>query len=519
MKKRFLSTAVACLALLLCVGCSSAPSKTPDADQTTHSTSAETTAEKTDSATEAHTDPQTDAVTDAQTEAQTDGQTDAETEAVALPTLNGTPLSEFVIVYDYEEGEDRPYGKRAAEYLQSTILARTGLELTLAEDSDEGVYLHEIVVGETNREISVHLNAETEGMEFAILAEGDRIALEGDAFIIAAAAYFFAETYIPGDSFDSLVPAQVSVHEPIVEEAKNYVLMIGDGMGVNQTKLFEMYENSIPYGDGESFFYGEYFPYAGLSRTDSLSGTTDSAAGGTALSSGLKTVNGYVGQDASHNPVQSLTELAGSKGLSTAVLSTEVATGATPASFSAHANDRGDTSDIQKSQRDLRKTYGTTIYCNYDFYTESLVETRLRVKLMNILEELGQNEAGFFMMYEEAYIDKHCHNNDGEMAFRAVVRFNQAIALVMEYAFYHPDTFVLITADHETGNLLPGEDGGFVYNSGNHSSQDVPVFAYGDGGQLFHGKTIENIQIPQTIASFMGVTDFGDRSVFAPLTE
>ena len=88
----------------------------------------------------------------------------------------------------------------------------------------------------------------------------------------------------------------------------------------------------------------------------------------------------------------------------------------------------------------------------------------------------------------------------------------------MEYAFYHPNTFVLITADHETGALLPDGNGGYAYNSGNHSSANVPVFAYGEGGELFHGKTIENIQIPQTIASFMGVHDFGDQSTYTRLT-
>ena len=500
--KKFVLTAVSLLlALVLCVGCAPVGPATSDTDPATATTqgAAESTA-----------------ATEAPTEAPTQPETEPETEAREVASLNGVPLEEFTIVYD---GDVSTYSQRAAAYIQAEILARTGVELTLAEDSDEGVYSHEIVVGETNREISAHLDADTQGMQFAILSEEGKVALEGDYFIIAAAAYFFVETYVTGEVFDAAIPRQVSVHEPIVREAHNYVFMIGDGMGVNQTKLFEMFENDVPYSNGEEIFFGYYFPYSGMARTDSLSGTTDSAAAGTALSSGRKTINGFVGQDRDHNPIQSLTELAGSLGLATAVMSTEASTGATPASFSAHADDRGLEDDIRAGQRAMRDTYGTTIYCGYDFYTEKLIENRLRVRLREYLDALGQDEDGFFMMYEEAYIDKHCHNNDAEKTFQAVTRFNQAIAVVMEYAFYHPDTFVLITADHETGALLPDGNGGYAYNSGDHSSADVPVFAYGDGGERFHGKTIENIQIPQTIAAFMGVTDFGDQSVYTYLAE
>ena len=121
-------------------------------------------------------------------------------------------------------------------------------------------------------------------------------------------------------------------------------------------------------------------------------------------------------------------------------------------------------------------------------------------------------------MYEEAHIDKHCHNNNLTMTFNAVVRFNQVIAACMEYAFYHPNTFVLITADHETGGLT-AKEGTFVYTSKNHTSADVPVFAYGVGAELFNDITVENIQIPQTIASFMGKDDFGDQSTYQSLTK
>ena len=36
------------------------------------------------------------------------------------------------------------------------------------------------------------------------------------------------------------------------------------------------------------------------------------------------------------------------------------------------------------------------------------------------------------------------------------------------------------------------------------------MFAHGQNSQLFEGNTVENVQIPKTIAKFWGIEDFGD---------
>ena len=92
------------------------------------------------------------------------------------PTINGVSLKSFTIVYD-AQGLD--YNKRAAEYIKNTAKARYGLDLEMVDD-DTSEMANEIVVGETSRSISASLNAETEGLEFAILANGGSVALEGD---------------------------------------------------------------------------------------------------------------------------------------------------------------------------------------------------------------------------------------------------------------------------------------------------------------------------------------------------
>lgn len=424
------------------------------------------------------------------------------------PAINNVKLSEYAIVYS---DADTDYAKRAAEYLQSQIEERTGVQLPIQEDSSVTA-AYELVVGNTEREVSAKLNADTSRDQFAFMASGNQIALEGDYFLIAAAAYYFVQTYVTSAEFKADIPAEPLICTPITQPAKNYIVMIGDGMGPNHTKLYEAppfkLNATTDFSDGENIFYGYLLPNQGFSRTNSLTGVTDSAAGGTALSTGYKTTNYYVGQDSNHNPVKSLTELANEKGLATAVMSTEVRTGATPASFSAHANDRTEKEAILESQKAVEAA-GTIIRCDFDVY-DLQVEELVEGAVQETLTQLAQDPDGFFMMYEEAHIDKHSHNNELNFTFMALARFNQVIGIVMEYAFYHPDTFVLITADHETGKLLPGANGSMAFNSDNHTSTDVPVFVFGQGGEVFDNIAVENIQIPKTIAKKWGVTDFGD---------
>ena len=431
-----------------------------------------------------------------------------------IPTVNGVSIKDYTIVYD-EDGLD--YNKRAAEYIRDAAKERFGANLDIIDDG-EAKRECEIVVGETSRDISKELNAECEGLQFAITAKGTSIALEGDYFIIAAAAYYFVENYMPNEKKELQIRESAMVLDPIVKEAKNFIILIGDGMGFEHTTSFEHIKNNVEYSDGEDFFYGYLLPYQGQSITNSLSGTTDSAAGGTALSSGYKTYNGNVGLDKNDKPVKLLTELAYEKGMSAGVMSTETKTGATPASFSAHAYDRGESAEIILSQATARDYYGTIIDCGYDYYDTRNVNLIIEKHISDTLTKLSANENGFFLMYEEAHIDKHSHNNELDNMYQAIVRFNQAIARFMEFAFYNPSTFVLITADHETGDLYM--DGGELkYHSGDHTSKNVPVFAYGDGSELFDGKKVENVQIPQTIASFMGEDNFGDQTSYKRLTK
>lgn len=423
----------------------------------------------------------------------------------AEKTLNGVDISQYTIVYSQEAPD---YCQRAAEYIQAQILARAGVELPVCEASS-GTYAHEILVGDTDRALSQDLDSKSRKMEFYFKADSHHIAMNADYFIIAAAAYYFVETCIPGSNFQSTIASdKITVCQPITEKANNFIFLIGDGMGPNQTKMFDYFPipEDVPYYDGEDIFYGYYLPYQGYIRTGSLSGITDSAAGATALACGYKTINGYVGKDQDGNDLQSLTELAISLGKATAMMSTDLQTGATPAGFSSHAMSRDDSADILDDQVILMTESETVFECGLHASEE------YQGYITEVLDQLDAAENGFFLMYEEGYIDKFSHNMDTENTFACLIRFNQAIGVFMEYAFYHPDTFLIITADHETGGLHINGEGNMEYGLSSHTGADVPIFGYGQGAEVFQDYNEENNEVPKVIAALWGVEDFGDQS-------
>lgn len=73
---------------------------------------------------------------------------------------------------------------------------------------------------------------------------------------------------------------------------------------------------------------------------------TDSAAAATALSTGIKTLNGHIGVDSLKQPVENVTERAEKLGKATGVITTVPFPHATPAGFAAHAGDRGSIPEI-----------------------------------------------------------------------------------------------------------------------------------------------------------------------------
>jgi alkaline phosphatase len=129
-------------------------------------------------------------------------------------------------------------------------------------------------------------------------------------------------------------------------EAKNVILFVGDGMGASQRDLIRLATVGL---EGELAM--DKLPYEGRSHTNSADPetfVTDSAAGGTALATGVKTYNGAIGVDTNEVPDETILEQAKQAEKLTGLVTDSQVTDATPASFGAHVPDREDQSEIAR---------------------------------------------------------------------------------------------------------------------------------------------------------------------------
>ncbi|MBO4716848.1 MAG: alkaline phosphatase, partial [Spirochaetales bacterium] len=154
------------------------------------------------------------------------------------------------------------------------------------------------------------------------------------------------------------------------------------------------------------------------------------------------------------------------------------------------------------------------------------------------LDAHDTSDQGFVVMIENTYTDHFGHGNDpndGSSNTFGIVKevqsTDEAVAIALAYVLEHPDTALIVTADHETGNttLKSGWEDNFsriTASSGNHSDQNVPVFAIGKdtealgtldrteaeraaGAKWDQATPYENALIGQVVGTLLGDANFG----------
>lgn len=122
-------------------------------------------------------------------------------------------------------------------------------------------------------------------------------------------------------------------------EVKNVIYLIGDGMGLGAVSSLVLSE------EAQTGF--EMAPVVGLAETCSANNyVTDSPAGGTALATGTRTKNGYIGVDPEGRQLTSVLRKAQTLGKKTGIVVNTTLTEATPAAFYAGVTSRYMTYDI-----------------------------------------------------------------------------------------------------------------------------------------------------------------------------
>jgi alkaline phosphatase len=330
------------------------------------------------------------------------------------------------------------------------------------------------------------------------------------------------------------------------KEPRNVILMIGDGMGVAQVFA------GLTANGGHLFL--DNFKHLGFAKTQSSDNyITDSAAAGTALSTGQKTYNGAIGVNTDKIAIKTILEMAEDKDLATGLVSTSAITHATPASFIAHQGSRGSYEDIaadflktdidvfigggykhftqRADKRDLTrelKQKGYQVLRNMDEiakvksgklagltadeHNEVFPKRKmdLPISTETALNILDQNKKGFFIMIEGSQIDWGGHANNTIYVVNEMLDFDRAVGKALEFAAKDGETLIIVTADHETGGMaIVGGDmqtgklkGAFP--TGDHTAIMVPVFAYGPGAANFTG-IMDNTDIPKEIMKLLGL--------------
>jgi alkaline phosphatase len=362
------------------------------------------------------------------------------------------------------------------------------------------------------------------------------------------------------------------------KDVKNVIIIIGDGMGITHVRASEQWSGELIMTQ---------LPNIGASTTLTREGIyTDSGAGGNAISTGYKTTRLFLNMDAEGNNLMNVSELGRSQGKLVGVVTNAELADATPADFTVHNKNRSQGwTKIEQQQivfgADLFMGNGGGEYTSYfgpsnDLYpfveannmkkytsASTIVNgfndankmwalfsgtankfARFDTKSANYpnlqqmtayalswLDAHDTDDQGFVVMIENTYPDHFGHGNipnDGSANTYGIVKevqsTDEAVAIALKYVLEHPDTALIVTADHETGNtqLRPGWEEDFSQvraASGDHSTQPVPVFAIGkgtealntlqEGQKWYEAATYVNATIGQVIGDLLGVEDFG----------
>jgi alkaline phosphatase len=300
----------------------------------------------------------------------------------------------------------------------------------------------------------------------------------------------------------------LATHSP-----KNIIMIIGDGMGPAYTTAYRMYADDPSTPEVEQTVFDRLLVGMSSTHPDMDTGyITDSAAGATALSTGVKTYNGAIGVDVNKRSVESVLELAKIQGRKTGVAVTSQINHATPASFGAHNESRHNYDEIADSYfdnkidgkfvldvmlgggwqyfiREDRNLVEQFKAAGYQYVNEltQLDTVKVGRPLLGLFADSGmpwaldsannirlptltkaairqlENDKGYFLLIEASQIDWAGHGNDIGSAMAEMHDLAVTLEWLEQYLIKNPDTLMVATADHSTGGLSIGANGDYSW--------------------------------------------------------
>ncbi|WP_025821769.1 alkaline phosphatase [Shewanella marina] len=288
---------------------------------------------------------------------------------------------------------------------------------------------------------------------------------------------------------------------------KNIIIMVGDGMGPSFTSAYRYYKDDPATEEVEQTVFDRLLVGMASTYPHKQSGyITDSAAAATALATGVKTYNGAVSVDINQQPLSTIMQQAKARNMATAIVVSAPVTHATPAAFLAHHKDRKQAKEIAKqylnSDVDLmlgggRANFSQSLLEQFKAKGYQLVESQAQLEGVNTGKVIGlfaeqqlpwridqpqaininqltdkalqllsqQNPHGFVLLVEGSLIDWAGHSNDIATAMHEMDEFANSIETVEQFSRQHPDTLMVVTADHNTGGLSIGANSKYQWDS------------------------------------------------------
>jgi alkaline phosphatase len=293
-------------------------------------------------------------------------------------------------------------------------------------------------------------------------------------------------------------------------QVKGIILLIGDGMGLNQVRSAEIYAKHVM---NNSLAINSILTRGTTTTYSANSEITDSSSAATALYTGHKINNGVLNMLPDGRVLFTIGDAAKKAGLSVGVVSTTRLTHATPAAIYSRARHRNCEDYIAEQlpefspevalgggrqyfvpqnvngskRKDSTNLIETMMSKGYEYVTNKKELSAISPKTDKLfglfsgshmdysldrendpklanqpslaemtkaaLSILEKNPKGFFLMVEGGRIDHACHAHDIKSSIYEVLDFDSAVNVALEFQATRPSILVIVTADHETGGL------------------------------------------------------------------
>jgi len=137
--------------------------------------------------------------------------------------------------------------------------------------------------------------------------------------------------------------------------------------------------------------------------------------------------------------------------------------------------------------------------------TPPATQPHLNQMTSKALDVLAKDSDGFFLMVEGGQIDWAAHANDLNNVKGETLAFDDAVKAALEFQNQHPDTLVIVTADHETGGLnYDPATNSAEWTSKGHTAANIGIWAKGPGDDQFNGN-MDNTDIARKLAYLLSL--------------